>query len=103
MEMERYRAGEVAQQIWLAPRSSLPMKLMKLLREPLVHFLLLGAGLFLVYGRLGGSRAAEPNEIHVSTAQIQRLAAGWERTWQRLPTPQELDGLVQDHILEEML
>ena len=76
---------------------------MKLLREPLVHFLVLGAGLFLVYGRIGAPGATEPDEIHVSTAQIQRLAAGWERTWQRPPTPQELDGLVQDHILEEML
>ena len=103
MEMERYRAGEVAQPIWLAPRSRLPMNLMKLLREPLVHFLVLGAGLFLVYGRIGAPGTADQDEIRVTNAQIQRLAAGWERTWQRPPTPQELNGLVQDHILEEML
>lgn len=76
---------------------------MRLLREPLLHFLILGAGVFLVYGLMGAGRTAQPDEIVVTPAHVQRLAAGWERTWQRPPTQDELHGLVQNHVLEEML
>ena len=75
-----------------------------LLREPLVHFLLLGAALFVLDAWLRPAAAPTANtEIVVSEARIRNLAQNFRRTWQRPPTRQELDGLVQAHIREEVL
>jgi hypothetical protein len=75
----------------------------KLLREPLVHFLLLGAGLFVVFGLVNEEDRAKPEKIIVTASQIEHLKAGFGRTWQRPPTEQELEGLIQDYIREEVL
>ena len=75
----------------------------RLLREPLLHFLLLGALLFVAYGLLqrnGGGRG--PGEIVVTQGQIEQLAAGFAKTWQRPPTSEELAGLIQDRVREEV-
>jgi len=75
-----------------------------LAREPLVHFLLLGACLFALWEWRGADRAAAPrDEIVITPGQIERLAAGWQGTWQRPPTPREMDGLIEDRIREEVL
>ena len=75
---------------------------MKLLREPLFHFLILGAGLFALFGLVDDSEGQRTDRIVVTAGQIEWLAEGWTRTWQRPPTPAELDGLVEDHIREEV-
>ena len=76
--------------------------LQKMLREPLVHFLALGAGLFLLYGVVGKSADERSDRIMVTEAKIGDLAQVFERTWRRPPTPAELDGLIEDHIKEEI-
>ena len=73
------------------------------LREPLVHFLVLGAGIFLLAALVGESDQDQPDQIVVSVGQIDRLVETWQRTWQRPPTQVELEGLVEDHIREEIL
>lgn len=73
----------------------------KLLREPLVHFLLLGAALFVAAGLMSRGDGAEPGRIVVTTAQIEHLAAGYERVHQRPPSAEELDGLIRDWVREE--
>lgn len=75
---------------------------MKWLREPLFHFLAIGAGLFLLFGLVGGAGENRTDRIEVSAVQVELLAEGFARTWQRPPTPQELNGLVEDHIREEI-
>ena len=75
----------------------------RLLREPLFHFLLLGAGLFLLYGWLQGGLPGAPDEIVVSRAQVQGLQLQFERAWQRPPTEQELQGLIDNWVREEIL
>lgn len=77
-----------------------------LLREPLVHFLLLGAALFLLdaWLRPASTRAAAASaEIVVSEARIANLAQNFRRTWQRPPTKQELDGLIEAFVREEVM
>jgi hypothetical protein len=75
----------------------------RLLREPLLHFLLLGAGLFLAYGlRQRSAGGADPGEILVTRGQIEHLALGFAKTWQRPPTPTEMVGLVDDRVREEV-
>jgi hypothetical protein len=77
--------------------------LRSLLREPLVHFLLLGAALFLLDAWLRPAAAPAANtEIVVSEARIRSLAQNFRRTWQRPPTQEELDGLVEAHVREEV-
>jgi len=74
------------------------------LREPLVHFLLLGAALFALDAWLRQPPAASADpEIVVSAGRINTLAQNFKRTWQRPPTQEELDGLIQDFVREEVL
>ena len=63
---------------------------MKWIREPLLHFLALGAGLFVLFAVVGDSEEGERDRITVSAAQVELLAAGFEGTWQRPPTAREL-------------
>ena len=73
-------------------------------REPLVHFLLLGAALFLLDGWLRPTtNSAGRSQIVVSEAHVRNLTRNFVRTWQRPPTRQELDGLVEAHIREEVM
>ncbi len=75
---------------------------MAILREPLVHFLALGALLFIIYGFLGGDEERQ-NEIIVSEGTVDHLIELWIRTRQRPPTRQELRGIIDDYVIEEIL
>jgi PPIC-type PPIASE domain len=75
----------------------------RLLREPLLHFLLLGGVLFVIFGRGGPEPPAGGTEIVVTAADIQRIAAGFRATWQRPPSENELQGAINDYIREEVL
>jgi hypothetical protein len=75
---------------------------MRLLREPLVHFLAIGALLFVLF-RMAGDDAPATEEIVVTQGRIDQLATSFRLVWQRKPTPQELDGLIEDYIREEVL
>ena len=75
----------------------------KLLREPLVHFLVAGAILFVFYGYKGRNDKPDDARITVGPAQIQRIQAAWEKQWRRLPTDEELQKLIEQFIQEEVL
>ncbi len=74
----------------------------RLLREPLVHFVVLGAAVFGGYHLLGGKLEREPASIVVSRAQVERLAIGFTRTWQRPPSEEELHALIGEHVRDEV-
>ena len=77
---------------------------MKILREPLVHFLIIGAT---IYG--ASALLAEPaddpagTELVVSAGDIEWMAASWAKRWNRPPTAEELDGLIRQHVRETIL
>ncbi len=75
----------------------------RLLKEPLLHFLLLGAVLFAAYAVLPRGGAGDLGRIVVTQGKIENLRASFSRVWQRPPSPAELDGLVQDYIRDEVL
>jgi hypothetical protein len=77
--------------------------LRRLLREPLLHFLLLGGLMFAVFGRGNSDAGGADRQIVVSGADIDRLAAAFLRTWHRPPDPNELQAQIQDYIREEVL
>lgn len=72
------------------------------LREPLVHFLLAGLAVFLWSAWRGNAVDPASRTITIDAPQVERLAQSWTQTWQRTPTPAELDGLIRDHIKEEI-
>jgi hypothetical protein len=74
----------------------------RLLRDPLVHFLLGGALLFGLYGLVGDGPESR-DRVVVGEAEVERLATTFARTWMRPPTRAELDGLIDDFITEEIL
>jgi len=74
----------------------------KWLREPLAHFLIIGALLFVIGGLFGSSGPADAT-ITVSETTIARLAQLFAQQWQRPPTREELDSLVEQHVREEVL
>jgi hypothetical protein len=77
---------------------------MRLLREPLVHFVALGAVLFLVYVVASDVFTSDASRrIEMTASEIQLLAETWQRQWQRPPTEDELRGLVQARVREEVL
>jgi hypothetical protein len=73
------------------------------LREPLLHFLVAGAALFAVWEGRSNAVAARADRIVVSAATIESLAGNWARIRHRPPTAAELEGLIDDHIREEVL
>jgi len=75
---------------------------MKALREPLLHFLLLGATIFGAYRLLSDARATRPGSIVVTEGRIEALVAAFTRTWQRPPTASEREGLIREYIREEV-
>jgi hypothetical protein len=77
--------------------------LRKLLREPLLHFLLLGVLLFALYNLVSGWRGGADRRIVINDAIVAGLVQNFEGTWQRAPTLAELKGLVSERIREEVL
>ena len=75
---------------------------LRLLREPLLHFLVLGAALFGLFSIVDKKSAEAPTKIVVSAARVSALADRFARTWRRAPTEQELQGLVEDYIRDEV-
>jgi len=74
---------------------------MRLIREPLFHFLILGAAIFAAHGLITRHQTDKPGEIVVTQGAVENLITGFTRTWQRPPTEDELQGLVRDSIREE--
>jgi len=79
--------------------------LKRLLREPLIHFLLIGAVLFGLYGitQSGRPATASSKEIRLSVDEISQLTLLYQSQWRRPPTPQELQRMVENKVEQEIL
>ena len=77
----------------------------RLSREPLIHFLMLGAILFGAYAYVerkhGG--AEQSKQIELTIGDISQLVQVFRSQWRRDPTPEELRQLVEDKAREEVL
>ena len=74
----------------------------KLIREPFIHFIFLGAAIFLVYHFLSARNDNQPGKIVITQGEITSMVIGFSRTWQRPPTHEELEGLIRDRVREEV-
>ncbi len=77
--------------------------LQRILREPLVHFLALTLLIFAGYGLLGADADDKPDTIVVTAPKIDQMVTVFTKTWQRPPTAEELKGLIDDYVKEEIL
>ncbi len=76
--------------------------LLRLLREPLLHFAIIGGLIFLLYSLTENIQKTSNDVIVVTTARIDQLAAEYKSVWNELPTASELDQLIEEHIREEV-
>ncbi len=78
------------------------MKIRKILKSPLVHFVLIGAILFAAFDVIGDQPEQQDTKaINLTQEAAGRLVEQFTATWNRPPSPQELDGLMRSWALEE--
>jgi hypothetical protein len=81
--------------------------MIRFLKEPLVHFVLIGAAVYLLFGMFGQSDDETllrgQNTIVVTQGEVSSLTEVWEKQWKRAPTPQELKGLLDHYVRETVL
>jgi hypothetical protein len=73
-----------------------------LVREPLVHFLLIGVVLFTTFELRQGDGGETENLILISSGQVEQFTAQFQRTRLRPPTDTELAGLIEGYIHDEV-
>ena len=98
-----HRESEAQETAGATPSRSPAWK--RLLREPLLHFLIIGALLFAIYGirQRGPGGLESARRIELTSDDLRQLNAGFAAQWQRAPTQEELAGLVEDRVREEIL
>lgn len=74
-----------------------------MVREPLVHFLVLGAAFFGLYLAVGQQPFDSDLKLRVTSGTVERIRTTWQRQWGRPPSDVELRNLVEQHIREEVL
>jgi parvulin-like peptidyl-prolyl isomerase len=74
----------------------------KFISEPLVHFLVIALVFFVVYDLINPTPLDDDKIIKVSNNRIEQLKTGFEKTWTRKPTAQELDKMVESYALDEI-
>jgi hypothetical protein len=81
--------------------------MMRVLKEPLVHFLLAGAALFGAYTWVirtpENPTSNKTTKIEISPGDVRWLAENWTTQWRRPPTREELRGLITDYLNEQLL
>jgi len=75
------------------------------MREPLVHFLLIGIAVFAVYTYMNRGRGGfgSSRQITLSLDELQQMEIYFESQWHRQPTSGEFQALVEDKVREEVL
>jgi hypothetical protein len=77
---------------------------MKVLREPLIQFFFIGLCIYGAYKFYGvPDEGSENNTIIVNSERIGAFIRGWESRWKRPPTKQELNGLINQFVREDIL
>ena len=75
---------------------------MRVLREPLVHFLLIGIGLFGLYSIIQPAVDDDLNRIVITSSQKDQIEAQFSRTWMRPPTEDEYNALIKSYVRDEV-
>ena len=74
-----------------------------LLREPLVHFILAALAIFFGWNALSGASANAQRTIHVTNADLERLASVYAAESGALPSGEDMVAMVNDYVRDEAL
>ncbi len=77
-------------------------RLLRLLREPLFHFIAIGGLIFALYAAVDDAREAPADLIVIVPERIDQLSASFSAVWKRAPTDDELDALIDEEVREEV-
>ena len=76
----------------------------RLFKEPLIQFLLIGACIYAAYGLFGDPEEQEADlTVLVDANRVNGFAAQWKARWNRPPTREELGGVIDGFVREEIL
>jgi len=86
-------------------RQWFPPAIKRWLREPLLHFLLIGITVFAVYAytHRGRGGVESSRQITLSLDELGQMDMYFESQWHRQPTPAEFQAMVEDKVREEVL
>lgn len=75
----------------------------KFLNDPLIHFLMIGCGLFLLYGFLNPSEEqVENNVIQIDDSDVERLKKAYQQNWSTAPDSASLAKLLEEEVKAEV-
>jgi hypothetical protein len=75
---------------------------MRLLREPLLHFIAIGGLIFALFAAVDDSGKAPADVIVIVPERIDQLATEFSAVWKRMPTDDELDALIDEEVRAEV-
>ena len=75
---------------------------LRIIREPISLFVILGLLLFIVYNRTTTYYDQKNKQITVTEAQVQLLKETFAKTWNREPTEEELEAQIENLIKDEI-
>ena len=79
-------------------------KLTRLFTEPLIQFLVLGGLIYGAYALYGTPEEDyRDTQIIVDANRINAYISEWESRWNRPPTREEIDGVIQQYVKEDIL
>lgn len=76
--------------------------LTKLLREPLMHFSVVGLVLFGAYAAMNETTEPQPNKIIVEPKRVAQLKQQFESVWRVPPTEEQTQALIDGFVREEI-
>lgn len=86
--------------------SSSGSKFIRFLKEPLLHFLVAGGVIYVLFGWINQAEPEEivaENTIVITEGELNWLAETWQKRWNRPPTDEEMFGIVKQHLRETVL
>ncbi len=84
-------------------RSTAQSVFSRLVKQPLFHFLLIGALIYLFYGFFSEKAAGtveSDRTITVTQGEIALMVDSWQKSWNRPPTEKEREGFINAYIKE---
>ncbi|TLU65118.1 peptidyl-prolyl cis-trans isomerase [Thalassotalea litorea] len=78
------------------------MKITQLIKEPLTHFIVIAVGLFLAFDVMNDNEDDAQHVINVSSGRVEQLHQRFVKVWQRTPTQEEMDKLINNYVMDEI-
>jgi hypothetical protein len=76
--------------------------LQRFLREPLLHFIVIGGLFFLIYTAVNDTFDISTDTIFITPERIDQIETIFTGVWNRKPTDEELDNLIKEEVSSEV-